>query len=1306
MRRIVASAILLLLVFGQRLTGAEQYWFNHYMTTDGLPSNTIYAVVQDKYNFIWIGTRDGICRFDGHNFVKLGSDSPNGLTSGMTPALCMDDSGRLWFSNGNGAGAYDIDTGETISIGVLDENDISQICQDKAGNIWFLSDNLYRYNVQSGVVSKYTASDYFAPVSMAADPLGAVWFTSDEGSLYRYDSRKDGFDRQDFDGLGQIVSTSRGMLLASTSSNDVILLDPETLTSRTIFHYFEPRSIRCLMERVPGEVWIGTETGIFVCSERDGTVSLIQESDTDLHAISASYIMSMTTDREGNVWAGTFYKGLNLWLNKQDSYQLYYDNGARGSIRGKIVRTICPTPSGNLWVGTEDGMLNYFDIKTKEMTGYSDPREPFINIQDVILVDNELWIATYGNGLFRFRPDLGRNVAHYYFSDNLIIRQCLMEDGKIIVGTHEGLFLYEPETDSFKKIEALGNNFVHALFQDSRGNVWVGTYGRGIWLLDKDLNFKQRISALNSGEGLKSNHITSFLEDSGHRIWITTEGGGISVTSPDWTVDKLGLTHLDKRDGLPSNVACAIAEDLDGKLWVSTTHGLSQLDPDTGLFTTSYFEESHVTVNQYSYGAAYTAPGGTVYMGTTDGMIAFSPAQIKSLASNRNLLISGITARTTDKVLPLSTPGHSYYTSDKIRVPFRDISTLEISFGAPIFSNILSSQYEYSLKKGKSTLTGTTSQGTATFTGIEPGHYTFTAGIVGDDSPEAHKTLDIRVIPPLLRTLVARILYVLLVLMALAFIINAIRRRRKIERESQIERMENDKQKEIYDAKIRYFTNLTHEIRTPLSLIKMPVDKIIASEGYKESAKEDMLTIQANTSRLLDLTNQLLDLRKMEQKELKLNFAEEDFKEILRKACEYFTASVQERHISLNLEMPDTPVQVVCARDSVEKIITNLISNAIKYGKDKIDVVLTEDASNKKVRVRVDSNGSRIADSDREKIFEPFYQVKMSSDQIAGSKGTGLGLPFARTLAELHNGRLYIDGSREDVNSFVLEIPKDLPRKVTIKSEPVQMEPDPILSEMDNSRHTILVVEDSPEMRYYLGKELSGEYNTLLASNGEEALNIMQGQKVDLVISDIMMPVMDGCELCNRIKSDVELCHVPVILLTAAVGVETRIETLRVGADGYIEKPFSIDLLKANVSNLFKNKEIAFKQFTESPLTHYNSVTVGSIDNEFMEKLHSEVMKHLSEQDLNIEALTSILGTSKSTLYRKIKANTGLNINEYIRLCRLKEAAEMLSSQKYRINEVAYLVGFSSPSYFTTSFQKQFNISPSAFVKRIRQEEP
>ena len=1304
MRRFFEAAILFLSVFCARSYAAEQYWFNHYQTTDGLPSNTIYAVVQDKYNFIWVGTRDGICRFDGHGFVKIGDDSPNGVMSGMTPALCMDDDGGLWFANGNGVGCYDIDTGRILSLGMLDENDIRSICSDASGNVWFISSNIYRYNRRSGITAKYMASDFFEPSSIVADGFGNVLISASDGTLYRYDSRTDSFELEMRGGINLVVKTASSRLLASTFDNRVVLLDPESESFRTIFRYDEPRSILCLLERVPGEYWIGTETGIFVCSDLDRNVTHIHESASDPHAISASYIMTLTADREGNVWAGTFYKGLNLWLDKRESYQLFYANDAPGSIRGSIVRSICPAPSGGLWVGTEDGTLNFFDAKTREMTSFSDPDDGFINIQDVLRIGRDLWIATYGRGLFLYRPDIKRNVKHYDFPNNHIIRQCRMKDGKIVVGTLEGLFLYSPDKDAFDKVEELGDNFIHALFQDSNENLWVGTYGRGIWLLDKDLNLIRRINTKNAGDGIKSNHITSFLEDSGHRIWITTEGGGISVTSYDWTPDKPGLRALTKSDGLPSNVACAIAEDREGKLWVSTTHGLAQLDPETERFTTSYFDESHVTVNQYSYGAAYTAANGTIYMGSTDGLTAFSPALLKAQASNGTLLITGITAITQDKETRLSTPGHSYYTSDRIKVGYRDISTLEIGFAAPNYSSILSTQYEYSLRHGAQTLRGTTNANKATFTGIGPGRYTFNVGIVENDSPEAHKSLEIIVQPPIFRTLVAKLVYLLLALLLLNLLVTELGRKKKVERENQIARMENDKQREIYDAKIKYFTNLTHEIRTPLSLIKMPLDKIIATEGYKDSAREDMLTIQSNTARLLDLTNQLLDIRKMEQKELQLNFTEEDLKAILKKSCDYFTTSVQERHIRMDIDVPEGPVMAVCAPDSIEKILTNLISNAIKYGKDRIGIKLTEDAEAGKIVFRIDSNGPIIAEKDREKIFEPFYQVKMANDQIAGSKGTGLGLPFARTLADLHNGRLYLDWTRKDVNSFVLEIPREQDVQVSISKTGAEKESSDTATEIDYSRHTLLIVEDSSEMRDYLGKELSQEYNTLLASNGEEALRLVRENKVDLVISDIMMPVMDGCELCNLIKSDVELCHIPVILLTAAVGVETRIETLRMGADGYIEKPFSIDLLKANIANLFKNKEISFKQFTESPLSHYSSVTAGTVDNEFMEKLHSEVMKHLSEQDLNIEALTSILGTSKSTLYRKIKANTGLNINEYIRLCRLKEAAEMLSSQKYRINEVAYLVGFSSPSYFTTSFQKQFNVSPSAFVKRIRQE--
>ena len=520
--------------------------------------------------------------------------------------------------------------------------------------------------------------------------------------------------------------------------------------------------------------------------------------------------------------------------------------------------------------------------------------------------------------------------------------------------------------------------------------------------------------------------------------------------------------------------------------------------------------------------------------------------------------------------------------------------------------------------------------------------------------------------------------------------------KRKRDKARQLNKMISSKEKEVYNAKINFFTNITHEIRTPLTLIKMPIDKIISSGAYNSSNEKDLRIIQANTDHLLNLTNQLLDMRKMENNEISISFVKEDICAIVKKAQMLFEQMAAEQHITINSEIPDTPLYTMCAKDSVFSIISNLLSNAVKYGDSLINVrvALTEDQQY--VIIRVESNGEIIPEQDRENIFKLFFQREGAEK---GVHGTGLGLPYARTLANMHNGRLYLDETVADMNSFVFELPVKQEKQITI--EQAAVDSDTELPAFDSSRHTILVVEDSAEMRRYLSKEISAEYNVLIAANGSDALEILRKEKIDLVISDIMMPIMDGCELCNIIKTDSDLSHVPIILLTAAVGVETRIETLESGADGYIEKPFPIELLMSNINNLFRNKEISYKQFISKPLTHYNSVTTNKVDQNYMDKVHEYIMKHISEPDLNIESLTMQIGTSKSSLYRKLKANTGLSINEYIRLCRLKQAAELLSSQKYKINEVAFMTGFSSPSYFATCFLKQFNITPSEFVKNL-----
>ena len=1286
---------------------AKHYYFNHYTTHEGLPSNTVYNIVQDKFGYIWVSTRGGICRFDGKVFTEVNLSEQESVISGESMAMYVDERGMVWFSSHSGVNRYDPSSGVIDSISGLGNSRVSRILMDSKGKMWFISDKLFRYDENTGEVKPYVFERHFVPSAIVEDSFGSLWVLSISGKLYRYDSRKDSFEDLSISGIKRIEPTKSGEFIVYTSENEVRLLDPLSLSSEVIISDVEMakwRKVLCMTERIPGEYWIGTENGILVYQEGKGIVDSIQESAEDKHAISASYVMSMFADDDGNIWAGTYYTGLNLWQDKKDSYEMFYDDKSAGSLKGNIVRPIKTDSNGFIWIGTEDGELNRYDPRTGSIDTFKG-KEEFYNIQDFLPVNDEIWIASYGNGLIRYNPRTQRIVRRYSPGSEYVIRIFQTKEGIILAGTMSGLCRYDSQKDAFEKIQSVSSHFIHAIYQSHDGNIWLGTLGSGIRVIDSGLNAVAKINA-SEDNGLKSNRITSIYEDSKNRIWVTTEGHGVFYTSPEVDIDRIKFNNISESDGLSSDIACSVVEDRDGMIWISDTHGLSKFNPETSSLIPSFFGNSQITGSQFTFGSSCLAPNGIIYMGTTDGMVSFSPSILKGIMPEKELFITDITAKNYEDSHSLSAPGHSALTSDKVSVKSKDISTLEISFSIPDYSDIISNEYEYSLsRKRKETDSESvrTAQGKAVYTSLRHGQYVFNVKAVGYQGENNSKRLEIKVIPPIYLSTVAIIVYILIALALALYVISFLKKERENDKKQSIAQLENEKQKEIYDAKIKYFTNITHEIRTPLSLIKMPVDKIISTEGYKPEAHEDMLTIKANTDRLLDLTNQLLDLRKLEQKELKLILTEEDISMLVQKTSDYFMSTAKERHICLNVCTPDSPVYIKCSAESIKKILSNLISNAIKYGKDKIDIILSEDNEANTVSVRVNSNGNKIEAEDRNRIFEPFFQIRMSDDQMQGSNGTGLGLPFAKSLAELHNGRLYLDTDVMDTNSFVLEIPKEQAESVSIKEdEGVHGIKN---SAFDNSRHTVIIVEDSTEMRYYIGKELSGEYNTLLASNGEEALNIIKDQKVDLIISDIMMPVMDGCELCNTIKTELDFCHIPVILLTAAIGVETRIQTLKVGADGYIEKPFSMDLLKATIANLFKNKEISYRQFTESPLSHYNGVVVNSIDDDFMERLHAEVMKHLSEQDLNIEALTTILGTSKSTLYRKIKANTGLNINEYIRLCRLKEAAEMLSSQKYRINEVAYLVGFSSPSYFTTSFQKQFNISPSAFVKHIKHED-
>lgn len=1281
------------------LKAERYYFFDHITTADGLPSNTIYCTLQDRSGFMWIGTLDGLTRYDGNGFRNMRDIVKNGDIGGNVFTICEDSEGQIWYSTPSGVSIYNPAAGSLQNLGRHDDSSCFSIVADPKGRVWLISGGLIRYDCTTLEMKQYEFEGVW-PTSLAVDSYGTVWVSMGNGSLYAYDMRTDKFEKRNCDlRVRKMAAAENGKLLIATGEKEVLYMDCTTLNSELLFKAEDDTNINCIIERTAGECWIGTNLGLFI--RRSGMTyrgEAFHDAATP-ESISADYITSLGKDKTGNIWVGTYYTGINLWQNRDGEIGMYFTNPSENSLKGEIVRSICEDTYGYIWSCTEDGWLNRFNPTTSSMDSFKLAEN--LNLQGLVVDGDRMWICSYGDGIWLFDIRKEKLIRRYRLWNNTTTLGIKSQDGTIFIGTTSGLFRYNEKADSFELVRSTLGAFVHSLYQDSKGVIWIGTYGNGIRLISEDGKELGHHTISETEGGLTSRFITSFHEDSRRRMWITTEGGGVCYTDSGYDIEKLHFHSLTTEDGLPSNVTCAIGEDNDGMIWLSTTNGIISLTEENQEMAGMVNACNELPGQQFSYGAVCTTRNGIFYFGNTDGMISLAPSKIKARTQEDNLLITDIQASNSEKRISLSEPGKSAMTSGSVSVKHKDASSISIGFVAPEYT-IRKPLYSYTLSKGKNKiLTDTTYDNDVMFAGLRSGRYTFHVGLAANGgNPDSEKALEINIMPHPLLSSTAIVLYALLAAGLLTGIVVFFNKERKREKARQLSKMISKKEKEIYNAKINFFTNITHEIRTPLTLIKMPIDKIIASGAYNSTNEKDLRTIQANTDRLLNLTNQILDMRKMERNEIRMSFVKEDLCAIVRKAQRLFEQMIQDQHITVRTDMPDTPIYIMCAKDSILTIVSNLISNAVKYGNGLINIHVSQSEDGQTATVEVESNGEMIPSHDRENIFKIFFQREGAEK---GAQGTGLGLPYARTLANMHNGRLYIDDSVTEMNSFILELPVNHPEQIIMEQSAPEKISDTQLPEFDSSRHTILITEDSSEMRNYLAKELSAEYNILTAANGADALELVRNNKIDLVISDLMMPIMDGCELCNKIKSDSDLSHVPVILLTAAVGVENRIESLESGADGYIEKPFPIELLMSNISNLFRNKEISYKQFISKPLTHYNSITASKVDQDYMDKVHEFIMKHISEPDLNIESLTMQIGTSKSSLYRKLKANTGLSINEYIRLCRLKQAAELLSSQKYKINEVAFMTGFSSPSYFATCFLKQFNITPSEFVKNLGQ---
>ncbi|MCD8135705.1 MAG: response regulator [Parabacteroides gordonii] len=719
-----------------------------------------------------------------------------------------------------------------------------------------------------------------------------------------------------------------------------------------------------------------------------------------------------------------------------------------------------------------------------------------------------------------------------------------------------------------------------------------------------------------------------------------------------------------------------------------------RFNPDTyAMRTFTYTDGLHET--QFNYSSSYQAPDGTIYMGTINGMLSFNPSLFREDTSPPVYITAIHIPNNEENRHSLASP--SIENTETLKLPY-DASTFTLSYIALSYTSLDAIRYSYKLEGVDKDWNYMNQNKDVTFANLSPGEYTFKVRSTNSSGiwQENEQALHIIVTPPFWATGWAFFLYAVIICILIVLFYNY--KKTKLEEKHRINQdlFESRKEKELYDAKIQFFTFITHEIRTPLTLIKAPLEKILRSGDGTVSTKENLRIIEKNTQQLLNLSNQLLDFRKTESRGFKLNYVKTDVTLWLNTLLQPFLPVMEKEKKSFTCDIPEGPYFAYIDREAFSKIVNNLLTNAIKYSDRYIFLHMQIQEDKKEFSITVINDGLLIPESEKENIFNPFYRLKETENQ----QGSGIGLSLARSLTEFHKGTLSYQQTTDEKNQFQLVLPEEQEDCYQLMPEKgAEDAANPDVKEENAEKPAVLIVEDQTDMRQFIAKELSETYRVLEAANDKEAVGLLKENTVNLIISDVMMPVMDGFELCNVVKNDVNFSHIPFILLTAQHNLQSRLKGLNNGADAYMEKPFSIELLTAQVLNLLKSREMLTKTYRETPSVPAATLAVSTVDDLFLRKFNTYLEENISNEALSVEMLASEMGMSTSSLYRKVKGLSGLTPVEFIRITRLKKAAELMQTGENRINEIAFQTGFSSPAYFSTCFQKQYGKSPTDFMK-------
>ena len=1335
---------------------------------ENVSQRAITSIIKDQKGIMWIGTQgDGIYSFNGHelkNYIHKWGDKKTLNSSGVNTVF-LDSNNNLWVGTDEGLNLYQRDLDQFIRIKFDDLNSRNQVRaigenEQKKLLIGTHGSGVFELDTsnQKVEVVKVLAYDNISKLQIndiKTTPRGAILFGSNIG-LLKYNSLKNELDYAEFTTLSQpeiikkpiesiltkldgniwLGTTNEGLIKISTSPTNYFEFKNYTITNKRILSLETDRN---------GAIFCGTENDGLIILDNHGTVKSFRFNKSDTNGIKSNSIWSVFIDDESRVWIGYFNQGVDIYDNENERFKSIESIPNKDqSLFSKSVTSITQDKKGRFWIGISDGGVDVYDPKKETFTHLLNQDNTIakgLKSSDVVSVfidsNQNTWVGTWNSGLFLLKKGYKVFENIQIKNSNILKSNRIMSfaedsNGRIWIGSFlTGLYSYDQKSGRLKHYQSeayeslyINSKNIRKLIVDHQNNIWIGTR-TGLYKIENPDSKTPKITPYssiinNSSESrIRGNLLSTIIEDKQNNIWIGTDGDGLCKLNPITEEIK----WFDLSENFDHQSIKSIIQTKDGEIWLAGNNGISKFDSVKNEFI-NYNTQDGLITNNFNKNSNYLSDNGILYFGCYKGINYFDP---KAITTNptppvvylTDFKISNLSIIPSEMGSPLKKVVNE---TAKIKLG-HDQNMFTIDYFGLGYTRSKNIEYAYYLEGFETDWNYVKKIRNATYTNIPAGDYNFKVKAVNSDGiwNETPTVLGIKILVPWWKTNVALLIFLLLTL-TIVYVIYKFLKVRLVERQQiKNERQERAQDEALNAKKIQFFTNISHEFRTPLTLILNPLEAIIGNKTVElpSDIEEKHTIIYKNSKRLSRLIDELMDFRKLQFNKMSINASKFEIVAFIKEVVSHFEEEAVQRNIILSVESQQENISIWADPSMLEKIIFNLLSNAFKATKDNgmvsINIqiplqpiefpLLSSKEDFYGIEISILDSGIGIDKKDLGHIFTRFYQSNEMDKQYYG--GTGIGLEVVKNFIDLHMGIIEVRSEQKKGTEFKILLPLGSKHLNLSKTDSDSKTNDEIYEQINKSeinletanneernKKTVLIVEDNSELRNYLKNELKEEYKVKMANNGKEGLLMAVKFIPDLVISDVMMPIMDGFEMCYKIKNDIRISHIPLLMLTAKGMQIDRVKGIDSGADVYLNKPFNMNVLKAHLSQLISSRQILFNKY-------YNGVSdkelrnTTSLDKQFITNILEYIHENITDPALNVENLADKLLISRSKLYRKIKALTGNTANEFIRNIRLEKAKQFLENSDYSISEISYKTGFSSPSYFTKCYKIQFGILPT-----------